>query len=169
MNIYIINGFPQSGKDTFVRYCTRQFSSNSKEKIFSLSTVDPIKQMLFLYGWDNVKTPSIRKVISETKKLLVEEGIIDEYISKFIEDYAYKTDGILFIFSREPEEIQRFKEKYGAKTIFIKRNNINFVNLSNDSDKNVENFNYDFYIDNNGSYEDLNNQVKIFLKNEQLI
>lgn len=168
MNLYIVNGFPCAGKDTFVHYCTRNLNYNLKY-VFSLSTVAPIKSMLYQYGWDGEKTPKIRKIISEIKKSISEEKYIEIYINNFINNIRSKNNSVIFIFSREPEEILFLKNKYKAKTIFIKRNAINFTKISNDSDRNVEDFNYDYYIDNNGTFYELNNQVKKFLKEEKLI
>ena len=166
--IYIINGYPCAGKDTFVHYCTRNLNFNLK-RVFSISTVTPIKSMLYQYGWDGEKTPEIRKIISEMKSIISQKGLVDNYVTNFINSMKNENDNIVFIFSREPKEILFFKEKYNAKTIFVKRKSVNFIELSNNSDKNVENFKYDYYIDNNGTFEELNNYVKMFLTMEKLI
>lgn len=167
MNVYIVNGYPQAGKDTFVHSCARKINRARTYRVKSFSTVDPIKAMLLTYGWDGNKTPKSRKAMAEIKQICVKYNFIESYIDKIIND-GYEED-VIFIFSREPKEIKEIKEQYGAKTIFIKRTPTNFLDLSNDSDKNVENFDYDFYIDNTGDFNQLDEQILIFLKKEKLI
>ena len=71
---------------------------------------------------------------------------------------------VYFIHCREPKEIQKFLDKYGDNcvTLLVRRNNVNVPN--NESDKNVENFDYDYYIDNDGNKKDLKQKSKEFIK-----
>ncbi len=80
-------------------------------------------------------------------------------------DYFYQSnDEIMFIHIREPEEILKVVEAIGAKTILIKRKNLNNIN-SNTSDMNVDNYNYDYYINNDSTLEDFEEKAKEFLEN----
>ena len=74
---------------------------------------------------------------------------------------------VFFIHTREPEEIKRFKDDYGAVTLLIKKNDV-VENFSNTSDKNVDNYEYDFIIENNGTLEELEQKAIDFLKELQL-
>ena len=65
---------------------------------------------------------------------------------------------------REPEEIQKFVTRLGAKTLFVLNKKAESQNFSNKSDKEVLNYQYDYYIDNNGTLEDLKNAAKRFLE-----
>ena len=64
--------------------------------------------------------------------------------------------GTPFIFSicvREPDEIQKIKNRYpDASTILIRRPGLEL--FDNMADQNVENFNYDFVINNDSTMED---------------
>lgn len=68
---------------------------------------------------------------------------------------------IMFIHIREPEEIERAKIKFNAKTLLIKRESYDNI-TSNSSDANVENYNYDFVI-NNSTLENLELEAKNFV------
>ena len=74
-------------------------------------------------------------------------------------------DWAIFIDCREPKEIQKFVDRLGAKTIFIDRK-IEDYNASNHADANVENFEYDIVINNNGTLEDLAAAAMNFIKTE---
>lgn len=67
----------------------------------------------------------------------------------------------LFIHCREPKEIQRIVNTYNAKTLLIKRGEL--VVTSNHADANVNDYNYDFVINNNGSLEELRDKAKLFM------
>lgn len=63
--------------------------------------------------------------------------------------------GFVFIHCREPKEIQRIKEKfdYDVYTILIRRDMLKFY--GNHADDEVENYTYDFTINNFGTLEEL--------------
>jgi len=64
MKIYIVNGAPGSGKTTFEELI-RQFLGT--DKCFNLSTIDFVKTLASLVGWDGRKTPRSRKLLSNLK------------------------------------------------------------------------------------------------------
>lgn len=68
---------------------------------------------------------------------------------------------ILFIHIREPEEIQRAKDFFDAKTLLIKRENLKNIE-TNYSDANVDKFQYD-YIIKNTTLEELENNALSFV------
>ena len=70
---------------------------------------------------------------------------------------------IMFIHTREPDEIERFVKEFGCITLLIRNPNINVI-TSNHADAEVENYNYDYIIDNNGTLDDLDNKAKEFIK-----
>ena len=169
MKIICINGYPRSGKDTFVSFCYEYGSI-----IQSYSTVDFVKKVAKICGWDGVKDLKGRKFLSDLKDILTEyddipvkkikEKILD--LIKPIENLGYNTDRIIFfIHTREPEELQRFKDEFGAKTLLIRRTSVEDAEQSNHADKEVLNFNYDYVIDNNGTLEDLQKKADSFIIN----
>lgn len=73
--------------------------------------------------------------------------------------------------SREPEEIQKFVDYLDAITVCVRRKDVDDLPTSNQSDADVYNFDYECYIDNDGTLEDLQWQVidfcDTFLKKEE--
>ena len=64
---------------------------------------------------------------------------------------------------REPEEIKRLVEATDAFTVFIENNNVPAI-TSNEADANVENYEYDFRIQNNGTLDDFEDSIKLFME-----
>lgn len=175
VNVIVVNGFPRSGKDTFVNFCLQELGAFG----VAVSTVDFVKDIATECGWDGTKTPKNRKFLSDLKDLLTEWNDVPwkkveevfNYIKVECFQYGLKdSDFFLFIHSREPKEIERFQREYGAVTILIDRAEVE-GEQSNHSDEEVMNFNYDYIIDNNSSLDVLQERaiqliesVKIFNK-----
>lgn len=158
MKIIILNGSGKVGKDKFSEFCMK-YHKNS----INWSTVDKIKKIAKSnFGWDGEKTDDARKFLSEMKRIWTEynDGPFLNIVNKIskhqskLNDYD-RDDFIYFIHCREPQEIQKFVNKYEDKciTVLIKRDDRDVPD--NDSDKNVDNFHYDYIIDNNGTINDL--------------
>ena len=164
---YIINGRAGAGKDTFVWLCQNQAENKA---ILNISTVDFVKRIATICGWTGEKDEKNRRFLSDLKDLLTRWNDVPfKEILKAIERYKENSLGadlIFFIHCREPEEIERLRDALGAKTIFIKRDTIPQV-VSNHADKNVENFEYDIYIENNGTIEELSEKARLFLIEEK--
>lgn len=169
MKIFVINGFPQSGKSTFVKFCTDELGAWGYE----VSTVDFVKRLATICGWDGTKTPENRKFLSDLKDLLTNwnnvpynEILREKRVFEYsFNQYDISTDNcFFFIHCREPEEIQKFVDGIGAKTILILRNDKENLEQSNHADADVLKFNYDIVIDNNGTLKDLKDKTKKFLK-----
>jgi hypothetical protein len=172
MQIIITNGLPESGKDTFAYYCQNILKGKNKFGV-KISSVDFVKKIALKCGWDGTKTPQSRKFLSDLKKLLTEwddipwkkvREQIDLELLK-IEQYGFfSEDLVVFIDSREPDEIKRYVEEYGAITLLVKRDKSSEKILSNDSDKNVYDYKYDYVIENNSSEEELFMKAKKFIE-----
>ena len=73
-------------------------------------------------------------------------------------------DGLIFVHSREPKEIQRYVNYFGSNTchtLLVKNPNVPTV-TSNHADKDVENYRYDFVVYNNKDLESLEDKAKLF-------
>lgn len=168
MKYFVINGFPKSGKDTFVYCCLKELGPHGK----LISTVDFIKEIAAKCGWDGTKTLKNRKFLSDLKDLLTnwndvpyKKTIQEIDLFKFdLEYYGVENNGVVFIMSREPEEIDRFEKELGAKSILIKRENVEYDEQSNHADSEVLNHKYHYIIENNGTIEELQEKAKEFLK-----
>lgn len=163
--IIIINGSGGSGKDTFVSYCQKEYNAYPDTIIVgNCSTVDGVKNIARMAGWDGNKTEKDRKFLSDLKVLL---GEYNNYPNKAVEDaielYGFYNVKVVFVHCREPENIKWLKEKYDAYTLLIVNNNVPIIE-SNSSDSRVFEYDYDEIIENNWSLDDLKEKAKIFIK-----
>lgn len=163
--IVVINGYPGSGKDTFVQFCKQM----APAQVGNVSTVDRVKELAMRLGWDGTKTSNNRKFLSGLKKLLGEwddipvQSVIAAYHAFIDERCIYPEDAlVMFVHVREPEEITRFVADYDAKTLFIARDSVEGT-YSNNSDNNVRDFAYDYLVANNGTLDDLKQSAETFL------
>lgn len=160
---YIINGYGGSGKDEFVSsispYLTREHLS-----VVNLSTIDPIKTAAISLGWTGEKDNQSRKFLSDLKDLATKTYDTSyRYVLHMIQ-YVNSSNAVYFIHCREPEEIDRLVNTLGARTIYIDASKRVPKVISNHADKNVENYHYNYYIDNNGTIEELEAKAKDFAK-----
>lgn len=165
--VVVLNGKPQSGKDTFVTLC-------SQVKGFfvdSVSTVDFVKDVAQYCGWDQTKSPKNRQFLSDLKKLLTEWNDIPHkdviktmtIAKQDYHDYFWEQTGVFFIHSREPEDIQYWVDNYNAIKLKIVRYLPDAETQTNHSDLEVDNVVYDYVIENNGTKAELAEKAEWFL------
>lgn len=168
--IIVINGAAGSGKTTFAELCCAQVAPFG----LNVSTVDFVKHLATECGWDGTKTAANRKFLSDLKQLLVGWGDVPYHKTiEAIEQWergmaAYgveNPDTMIFVHCREPEEITKFVERNGARTLRIIRPDVEGVAASNASDANVGNFVYDDVIMNDGSLDDLTKKAAAYIEN----
>jgi len=161
---FIINGYPMSGKDTFVNL----IKDNTEYNVLNTSAVSKVKELAMEIGWDGVtKGPKERKFLSDLKDLL---DNFNKFSIRSIEDtidYFYSdesNDDLLFIHMRQPEDIKMIVDEFPEiSTIFIHRDNHDSINCH--ADANVENYEYDFRIENNGTLDDFKDVAIAFVEN----
>lgn len=152
--VVIVNGFPQSGKDMFCNFAMNRF------ECINYSSVDTVKSIAHIMGWDGIKTPRSRNMLSALKTFTTEwfDLAYKEMVNILTEPNTRDLD-FVFFHIREPEEISRIEEwcidhKQSVYTVFIRRNVNDLDTISNRSDMMVENMIYDSYISNNGTIRD---------------
>lgn len=154
--IIIINGTGGSGKDTFVEFCSKY------GKVMNFSSIDKVKEIARLIGWDGKKTEKDRKFLSDLKRLTTEyNDMAFNSISDAVARFESSENEILFIHIREPEEVERAANVFNAKTLLVKRVGLSNIQ-TNYSDANVENYSYDFIIENT-TLEELNKNALNFV------
>lgn len=170
--ILVVNGKPESGKDTFAATIIRYFFHNKNILVNNISTVDYIKVIAKMYfGWDGEKDDCGRRLLSDLKDASTRYNrgpflkvikTIDNHITLYNENIH-----IWIVHSREPEDIQRFKEHYKekCKTVLLRRDINQDIISSNHADKNVEDYIYDYYLENNGTKEEFENTCVNFINN----
>lgn len=159
--IFIINGSGGSGKDTFVslvRECMER-GIGRNNLVDNFSSVDKVKEIARMIGWDGKKTEKDRKFLSDLKLLCTEYNNMPfKSMQEKVEEFENDNAEFLFLHIREPEEIEKAKKAFNAETILIIRDNIKQI-TSNMADKNVRDYDYDIVIYNNGTLEELNNRA----------
>lgn len=156
-HIFIVNGMARSGKDTFANFL------KDCANVIKISSVDRVKLIAYKSGWDGGKTEKDRKFLSDLKCLLTEYNDLPfKSISFQVELFKKNFNAdVLLIDIREPEEIERAKKAFGAKTILIKNDRVPQIS-SNMADAGVYNYDYDIIIENNGTLEEFREKVKQF-------
>lgn len=153
--IIIVNGMARSGKDTFCDIVYNKYQ-NRRFQVLKISSVDQIKECAKILGWDGIsKTLIDRKFLSDLKDLATEycDSPFKYELKRIKEFYNLDKPGVLFIHIREPEEIAKLKQKYpDIRTVLVRNPNVPVIN-NNTGDASVENYVYDYYIDNDGTLE----------------
>lgn len=159
--VFIVNGKPRAGKDTFALILGKHI------RLHKYSSIDKIKQIAIQCGWRMGKTEKDRKFLSDLKNLCTEYSDLpfeDLYfeVTKFKNYDVCMYGEIMLIDIREPEEIARACKEFDAKSIFIENVNVPSV-TSNMADANVENYEYDYIIKNNGSIAEFEEEIIKFI------
>jgi len=169
LRVVIVNGMPESGKTTFENMCADILTPAFCR---TRSTVDKIKEIAKEGGWTGTKNLEDRKFLSDLKDLFTDYNDMPfNDIIKFLKgwetDLEYYGVGshkhVLFVDDREPEHIDRLKKELNAVTLLIEREEVANQIVSNHSDGNVYDYDYDYIIKNNGDLADLGEQALIFL------
>ena len=163
--IFILNGSGGVGKDTFV-YCVKDYINRTKGKyVEHISSITEVKAKARHLGWDGVKDDKGRKLLSDIKlaMTLYNDSPFKSIQSGVVNFLATPYQGVMFIDIREPEEIERAKQEFGAKTILITSKRVDQVK-TNMADAGVHEYQYDIVIENNGTLEDLFDSAITFSK-----
>lgn len=155
-HIFVINGYPRSGKDEFVNQV------GNFTNVENYSTVDSVKLAAMLLGWDGEKDEEGRKFIHELKMMSVK--YYDNPYKAALDRIDAFQDGsidaeIMFIHSREPEEVERFAGQGFRKILITERGQ----SIDNPADSRIMETDYDFIIFNDGTIESLYEKAKDFV------
>ena len=150
--LIVINGRGGVGKDTLCDLAAKHF------RVYNISSVDPIKEIARMCGWNGSKDDKSRRFLSDLKALTVNYNNYPTVWGKerFFE-FLQSEDQIMFFHIREPEEIAKFVEATDgfAKTMLIRGGDrMKKENYGNVSDDGVENYEYDYYFTNDKSLEE---------------
>lgn len=171
-HVIIVNGAPESGKTSFHEFCEEYISDAELGESLLDSSINPIKDVARMLGWDGEKSDYWRSVLSLLKNIWISscDGPT-KYIVKKVLDADSNTirlscdNMFLFFDIRESKEIQKAKEVFESlefldirfHTVIVRRGESK--KHGNDSDDNVENYDYEYAISNDGSLNDLKNEA----------
>lgn len=158
--VIILNGRGGVGKDTFVSLCNKYI------RCIHISSITPIKDIAKSIGWSGDKTEKDRKFLSDLKDLITDYNnapyrYVQTQISQFY--FAYPEDTLLFIDIREPVEISKVMQYNECISCLITNSRIPLI-TTNHADRDAENYNYDYTVENNSSIDDLERTAKSFVE-----
>lgn len=157
--IIIINGGGGVGKDTFVKYC------GEYAMVVNYSSVDEIKTAAKMLGWSGGKKENDRQFLANLKLLSAQYNDFPfKCICKNIENFLQGQDELMFIHIRNIDEIERVIKKYPfIQTLLITNSRIKPI-TTNIADANVDQYQYDIYLKNEGDLFDLKNNANSFIQ-----
>jgi hypothetical protein len=169
--IVVVNGYPQSGKDTFVSFAMAALNALGWNAV-STSSIDPVKAITRKIGIpDEPKTPEKRALWAEINAALekydwlITRRMMDEYQRYMRTMHAGSgRPQITFMHVREPDTIrfmQTIKEECEFVTVFVDRPDAERV-TSNSSDMNVEGYEYRHRVGNDGDLPNLRVEADLF-------
>jgi len=157
--VYVINGSPESGKDTFV-----SFVKTYHEDTLNFSSVDYIKWLSHKHLGINVnqKTPKLRKFLSDFKKILTEFNDFPYQQCKMAVE-SLEEGQVIFLHIREKEEIDKIKSDFPETKVVLVSNGQE-DEFGNESDDKVNLIDYDIIIHNDTTIEELSKTAKWFVQ-----
>ena len=161
VRLVVVNGYPESGKDLFAELCDKYM------KTYTICTSTPMKEAMSLLGWNGVKTEEVRNELCHMKHMsnklfnCTQIHLLKELSRIKMEMIDSNRHGLVFIQSREPQEIEYLAKTLGAETVLLTR--LNYGKGTNAADMYVEDYDYDTIITNNGSIEDLKIKAERFV------
>lgn len=164
MKVFVVNGLPTSGKTTFEEIVQEE-ANNRGITVHLTSIIDIVKICAESLGWEGTKTPADRKFLSDLKDALEDWRDIPFRSVRANYKIARNTSAdLLFIDAREPKDIERIKQEFGAESVLIHRDEVVNQELSNHADSNVYETTYDYIIYNNADLNNLRESAIIFLE-----
>ena len=158
--IFVQNSVGGSGKDTWAEFVGKYIPTHK------YSIIDLPKEAAKVLGWNGSKDEKDRRFLSDIMDLSTEYNdspfrdvlsVVTDFKNNLIEDE------VLLIDMRDPKDITRAVEIFGAETILIRNPNVEKIE-SNHADANVEQYEYDYIIENDGTLEQLDLMAKFFVR-----
>ncbi len=170
MKIIMICGKARSGKDTLADYLIKELQ-NKKTCRIQISQYIKYYAMKY-FGWDGKDETKPRDLFNKLGTEIIRNKIDPNFhINRLIEDLevlSYFYDTFIISDVRFPVEIEKVKEKYSnVYTIKVQRdsNELTESQKKEISETALDNYtDYDYFIDNNGTLEELESKAKDLLK-----
>ena len=160
--VFILNGVGASGKGEFADRVGKYIPTRK------YSIVDLPKEAAKLLGWNGAKTEKDRRFLSDIMDLATEYNDSPyKDVINLVEAFDTELpEEVLIIDMRDPKDIARAVKDFEAETILIRNPSVGKIE-SNHADANVENYNYDYIIENDGTLEQLDKMAYLF--SEQVV
>lgn len=190
--IIIINGSDGVGKNAFAKRVIEETLKLAKRivpaenedycvnpeifyKINNISTIDYVKNIARMFGWNDEKSEKDKKMLSDLKDLItVYNDYLFKDITTQINDWLYYDKkrlndmyghSFLFVHCREPKEIDRIKNQFPNDTFTLLVQNPKVAKVTgNHANREIENYNYDFTVINDSDLKALRKVAIDFYK-----
>lgn len=171
IKVIVINGAGTSGKDTFIDLFTQVCVEHGQYPVYRFSSVDEVKYFATCMGWDGVKDDKGRRFLSDIKDAMTRynNAPFNFMKQKVKEVMQEEVDAFIFFHIREPVEIQKMVDELKATTLLIDRPSVKKDSFTNHADKNVESYQYDYHVVNDGTLLDLRDQAIVYYNHLMLI
>lgn len=173
MKIILISGKAQHGKDTFANILAEQLT-NCNQKVLICHYADLVKYIArTFFNWNGLKDDYGRTLLqhigTENVRSVYPNFWVD-FVMSILKVFKGTWDYVLIPDTRFPNEIDIPKEMFD--TISIRVNRPNFISELNDeqlkhpSETALDNFKFDYYIENTGDMNKFTDTILNFVINE---
>ena len=173
MRVIVISGKAQHGKDTFANFAKDILESKNK-KVLIAHFGDLVKYTAkTFFNWDgnkDIKGRTLLQAVGTDDVRNVFPNFWVDYINNILTVYKDKWDYVLIPDCRFINEIHRMTNKNCWDLFTIRVERLNFDNglteeqKNHPSETNLDNYDFDYYIKNDGSLEEYKNKVNIFIE-----
>lgn len=160
VKVFIINGMGTSGKDEFAKAVNNEMEKQG-EFFRKHSSVDWPKKVCEFAGWNGAKEEKDRKFISDVNLALEawDNSPLQTTLDKITHEWLEYEFAYFFVDIREPYRIEKFKNmckqlNYQVFTVFIRRPGIPQITSNIADASTLKSYDYDYYLDNDGTLED---------------
>lgn len=164
-HIVVVNGYPRSGKDTFIAMLRDAAACPTEE----FSSIDPVRQLLSQVVDVSGKTEADRKLLATVGDALEEHSRFrtEACLGAAALFFRTRKHGIFFCHIREPRHILHLRRLWRATaftvtTVLIVGRRAQRV-TSNPADAGVFQMQYDRTVTNDGTLADLRRKAEDFL------
>ncbi len=154
--VILLNGANRVGKDEMCNISSQYHLTRN------ISTVDKVRIASKYLGMKG-KTENDRRFMSDLK-LLADKHYNHsiEYIKEQYNEFLMTDEELMFVHCREPYNLATLKPMLNAITLLIRNPRVQQI-TSNMADANVENYDYDYIIVNDGTLEEYDDKIREFL------
>ena len=172
--IVLISGKAQSSKDTSAKFM-KSYLESKGERVLICHYADLLKYICkTFFDWDGKKDDKGRTLLQYVGTDIIRHQCEDYWV-KFMMEFLFmfrkEWDYVLIPDTRFPNEIEYANSSWigeeNVYTIRINRPNFNSgateEQLNHPSECGLDDYEFDYYINNNGTLEELSDKVKILL------
>lgn len=174
--VILISGKARNGKDTFAEMLKEKLSQQSNKIVVDRFAKYIKGYLKDYYLWDGItKSIEMRQKLQQLGTEIIKEKLNYKYFhsQRLAQDFQIVQDDFDYFIvadTRFPDEIYLMKSMFPDKVITVRVQRDGFIGglteeqLHHKSETALDHFKMDWVVKNNGSLEDLDTEVDIFIK-----